>query len=81
MIPTTYISGLEIIDNGKIVQVSIDGEWINGEMQKATTDSPFMLYVGAQTMMNSSLNANEVEYTAEVYDSVTFKQRNLFNLD
>ena len=81
VIPTTYISGLEIVDNGKIVQVSIDGEWINGEMQKATTDSPFMLYVGAQTMMNSSLNANEVEYTAEVYDSVTFKQRNLFNLD
>ena len=81
LIPSTIASGLEIVDNGKIAQVSIDGEWINDKMQNATSDSPFVLYISAQTMMNSSQNADEYEYTAEVFDSVTFKQRNLFNLD
>ena len=82
VIPADKITAVDTVGNGIIAQASIDGQWINAQMQDSTkVAQPFTVYISAQTKMNSSQNANEVEWTGEVFDSVTFKQRNLFELD
>ena len=74
-----------IAENGVVNQITIPNYFINTAMYNASSGylntSPLKIYIGAQTRMNVSQNENEYIFTAEVFDEVTFRERNLFNLD
>lgn len=83
-IPSTGYAATKInqTTNETITGVTLSGSWVNSMMEAAATSgNPFKVYISAQTKLTSSQNANEYTLTGTTYDYVTFKQRNLFDLD
>ena len=75
-----------IASNGVIYQITLSSAFVNQKMMNdgdndTANTIPFKVYIGAQTRINSSQNANEYTYTSQVLDYVTFRERNLFNLE
>lgn len=75
-------ANLSEVEPGDINRVKLDGKWVNEKIKAASAEKKqFRVYISAQTMIDSSQNEGEYEYTGIVYNSVTFKRRDLFNLD
>lgn len=72
----------DVVENEVINGAVLNGKWVNKEMQAAAEEGKeFKVYISAQTKLISSKNENEYTTTGISYDYVTFKQRNLFELD
>ena len=76
-----YIANGEI-KNDKLVAVTIKYQWI-GDSMLAARDSgdSVKLYVGAWTKLTYAQNGSIVKETAKSFSHITFKERELFDLD